>query len=70
MEGIVTPLTWDDWNPDGQGIFQGFRSDSGEEMILKKNLFIEAVLPASILRKLSESMCLYREGDKYFLTSP
>ena len=61
MEGIVTPLTWDDWNPDGQGIFQGFRSDAGEDLILKKNLFIEAVLPASIIRKLSdEEMNEYR----------
>ena len=61
MEGIVTPLTWDDWNSDGQGIFQGFRSDAGEDLILKKNLFIEAVLPASIIRKLSdEEMNEYR----------
>lgn len=61
MEGIVTPLTWDDWNQDGRGIFQGFRSDAGEEMIMKKNLFIEAVLPASIIRNLSdEEMNEYR----------
>ena len=61
MEGIVTPLTWDDWNQDGRGIFQGFRSDAGEEMILKKNLFIEAVLPASIIRNLNdEEMNEYR----------
>ena len=61
MEGIVTPLTWDDWNQDGRGIFQGFRSDTGEEMILKKNLFIEAVLPASIIRNLNdEEMNEYR----------
>ena len=61
MEGIVTPLTRGDWNPDGQGIFQGFRSDAGEDLILKKNLFIEAVLPASIIRKLTdEEMNEYR----------
>ena len=61
MEGIVTPLTWDDWNQDGRGIFQGFRSEAGEEMILKKNLFIEAVLPASIIRNLNdEEMNEYR----------
>ena len=61
MEGIVTPLTWDDWNQDGRGIFQGFRSDAGEEMIMKKNLFIEAVLPASIIRNLNdEEMNEYR----------
>ena len=54
MEAIVTPLTWGDWNQDAKSIFQGFRSDAGEEMILKKNLFIEAVLPGSIIRDLSE----------------
>ena len=43
-------------------IFKGFRSPSGETMILEKNLFIEAVLPNSIIRKLSdEEMNTYRE---------
>ena len=54
MEGIVRPLKWEEWNKDATRIFQGFRSDAGEEMILKKNLFIEAVLPGSIIRDLSE----------------
>ena len=61
MEGIVTPLIWEDWNQDAKAIFQGFRSEAGTEMILRKNLFIEAVLPASIIRKLSdEEMNEYR----------
>ena len=61
MEGIVTPLMWEDWHQDAKGIFQGFRSEAGEEMILKKNLFIEAVLPGSIIRDLSEKeMDVYR----------
>ena len=55
MEGIVQSMEWEDWNEDAKGIFQGFRSPAGEEMILEKNLFIEAVLPGSILRKLSDS---------------
>ena len=54
MEGIVRPLKWEEWGKDATRIFQGFRSDAGEEMILKKNLFIEAVLPGSIIRDLSE----------------
>ena len=62
MEGIVTPLTWDDWNPDGQGIFQGFRSDAGEDLILKKNLFIEGILPNAIIRDLTnKEMDVYRK---------
>ena len=55
MEGIVQSMEWEDWNEDAKGIFQGFRSPAGEEMILEKNLFIEAVLPGSILRKLSDA---------------
>ena len=55
MEGIVQSMKWEDWNEDAKGIFQGFRSPAGEEMILEKNLFIEAVLPGSILRKLSDA---------------
>ncbi len=53
MEAIVRPLTWEEWPEPARGIFQGFRSDAGEAMILEKNLFIEAVLPGSILKKLS-----------------
>ncbi|HAD24595.1 MAG TPA: haloalkane dehalogenase, partial [Alphaproteobacteria bacterium] len=61
MEGIVRPLTWDEWNADSRRIFEGFRSGAGEDMILRKNLFVEAVLPGSILRKLSdEEMAVYR----------
>jgi haloalkane dehalogenase len=62
MEGIVTPIrTWDDWPEKARGIFQGFRSAKGEDLILKRNMFIEAVLPSSIIRKLSdEEMARYR----------
>lgn len=61
MEGIVRPLEWDDWNEAARGIFEALRSEAGEEMILRKNLFIEAILPGSILRKLTEEeMAVYR----------
>jgi len=61
MEAIVRPLTWDEWSPAARKIFEGFRSPEGEKMILEKNLFIEAVLPGSILRKLSDAeMKVYR----------
>ena len=44
-----------------RGIFQGFRSPKGEDLVLKRNLFIEGVLPSSILRKLTdEEMSAYR----------
>jgi haloalkane dehalogenase len=53
METIVTPLGWDDWPQAARGVFQGMRSSAGEGMVLEKNVFVERVLPGSILRKLS-----------------
>ena len=60
MEAIVRPLTWDEWNPQARRVFEGFRSPAGEEMILEKNLFVERVLPGSILRRLTDG-----EMDEY-----
>jgi len=61
MEGIVKPVTWADWPEGGVGIFKGFRSDKGEDLILNRNMFIEGVLPTSIIRTLSETeMDAYR----------
>lgn len=54
MEAIVMPLTWDDWPEAGRGIFHGFRSVEGEDLVLNKNMFVEAVLPNSIIRDLDE----------------
>jgi len=62
MEAIVTPLTWADWPENARRVFQGFRSSSGEEMILQKNIFVERVLPGSVMRKLGEEeMAIYRK---------
>lgn len=61
METIVTPLTWDDWPESATRIFQGMRSPSGEELILTKNIFVERILPGSVLSPLSdEDMAVYR----------
>ena len=61
MEAIVTPLSWADWPESARRVFQGFRSESGEEMVLHKNLFVERVLPNSVIRKLTdEEMEAYR----------
>ena len=65
MEGIVRPVSWNDWPEAARGIFQGFRSPAGEEMVLQKNTFVERVLPGSILRDLSdEEMEVYRRPFK------
>lgn len=62
MEGIVKPLAdWSEFNPEAAPIFQGFRSEKGEELILDRNLFVDRVLPGSILRDLSaEEQAEYR----------
>jgi haloalkane dehalogenase len=63
MEGLPRPFAgWEEWSKSATPIFQGFRSEKGEEMILDRNAFIERVLPGSILRKLSEvEMTEYRK---------
>jgi len=62
MEAIVAPYaTWDDFSKDAKGVFQGFRSPAGEEMVLEKNIFVERVLPGSVLRGLTDAeMAVYR----------
>lgn len=62
MEAIVRPIpSWDDWPEAARGIFQKLRSPDGEAMVLDKNVFVERILPASVLRELSEAeMAHYR----------
>ena len=62
MEAIVCPVTWDDWPESARGIFKGFRSDKGEDLILQRNMFVEAVLPSSVIRQMGEEeMNQYRK---------
>jgi haloalkane dehalogenase len=61
MEAIVRPVTWDQWPEAARGVFQGLRSPAGEEMVLEKNVFVERILPGSVLRDLTEEeMVVYR----------
>ncbi len=63
MEAIVKPLTWNEWPERAREVFRGFRTPGlGEKLIFEKNVFIENVLPGSILRTLDpEEMDAYRE---------
>ena len=78
MEAIVQPLTWAQWPEAARRVFQGFRSESGESMVLENNVFVERVLPGSIQRELTEEeMAEYRrpfaepgEGRRPTLTWP
>ncbi|MEE9203022.1 MAG: haloalkane dehalogenase [Dehalococcoidia bacterium] len=61
MEAIVQPLSWDKWPDASRALFQAMRSPSGEEIILQKNVFVERILPGSVLRGLTEEeMAVYR----------
>lgn len=62
MEAIVMAVpSWDDWPENARNIFQTFRSEAGEEVVLEKNIFVERVLPGSVIRGLTEAeMAVYR----------
>lgn len=61
METIVMPVSWEDWPEAARKIFQAMRSGAGEEIVLQKNVFVERILPASVLDPLDEAtMAEYR----------
>ncbi len=49
MEAITGPIeSWDDWPEQARNIFQLFRSDAGEELILERNFFVERVFAGDV----------------------
>jgi haloalkane dehalogenase len=61
MEAIVQALSWAQWPERARQIFQAMRSPAGEELVLQKNIFVERILPLSVLRGLTEEeMAVYR----------
>jgi len=61
MEAIVRPVSWEEWPEDARGIFRGMRSEKGEDLVLQRNVFVERILPSSVLRGLTEEeMDAYR----------
>ena len=56
MEAIVRPMSWEEWPEAATRIFQGFRSADGEAMVLERNLFVERVLPNSVVHKLDDDV--------------
>jgi haloalkane dehalogenase len=62
MEAIVRPLTWAEWPEVARKVFQAMRSPAGDEMVLEKNVFVERILPLSVLRGLTDAeMAVYRK---------
>jgi len=78
MEAVVRPITWDEFSAQARPLFEAFRSPAGENLVLAKNVFLERVLPGSVLRGLTEAemeiyRCPYREpgeGRRPMLTWP
>ncbi|HEU5433942.1 MAG TPA: haloalkane dehalogenase, partial [Thermomicrobiales bacterium] len=78
MEAIVAPRRWSEWPEEARNLFQALRSLAGEQMILENNLFVEAILPGGLVRRLTdEEMDAYRrpfaepgEGRRPTLTWP
>ncbi len=61
MEAIATPMSWDDMADSVRAAFQAFGSPEGEQLVLEHNMFVEGVLPGSIMRRLTdEEMDHYR----------
>jgi haloalkane dehalogenase len=58
MEAIVCSMSMEEW--PSRKIFEGMRSAQGEEMVLEKNVFVEKILPRSVLRELTDE-----EMDEY-----
>lgn len=55
MEAIVTPIPgWEDFSESAVPIFQALRGPAGEAMILEKNVFVERILPGSVLREMTD----------------
>jgi haloalkane dehalogenase len=61
MEAIVLPRTWEDFPEPIREMQAALRTDVGEHLVLEQNVFVERILRAGVLRRLSEEeMAWYR----------
>jgi len=56
MEAIVRPVLWTDWPEPARALFEAMRSPAGEDIVLAKNVFVERILPASVLGGLADDV--------------
>jgi len=62
MEAIVKPLSWEIAPGRSREVFKAIRSPAGEQLMLQDNMFVERMLPGSIVRTLSDDeMAAYRK---------
>lgn len=60
MEALVAPVKWADWPDTSRDLFKAMRSEAGESIVIEKNVFVERLLPGSIIRELSDDeMAVY-----------
>jgi haloalkane dehalogenase len=55
MEALVAPVRWSDWPESSRDLFKAMRTDAGEKIVIEKNVFVERLLPNSIIRDLTEA---------------
>ena len=61
LETLVAPVSWHGENTPDPALFGPLRTDAGEELVLRDNVFVEKVLPAGTQRALSDDeMAAYR----------
>jgi haloalkane dehalogenase len=62
MEAIVSPVpSWEAFPETIRDTFKAFRSPAGEQMVLQGNMFVERMLPGSVMRPLTDTeMAEYR----------
>jgi haloalkane dehalogenase len=66
VQALVGNFSWDQWPPEVQALFRRFRSPEGEELVLQQNFFVERILPAMVIRKLTEAeMAEYRRPFRH-----
>lgn len=62
LETLVRPVSWADPNAPDPGLFRALRSAAGEDLVLRDNVFVETVLPAGTVRRLTAAeRAAYRE---------
>ena len=60
-ETICGPVSLADWPDGGRDLFAAMRSDAGEEIVLTKNVFVDRILPASVLGEIpADVLAAYR----------
>jgi len=61
---FIRPASWENWHgrPEARELFKAMRTPGqGEKLVLEDNVFVERILPGSVLRKLSDDeMAAYR----------